>query len=64
MNRWVPKESKCEHKDLEMLHKNHTLGVNGKLYKIWRAGYFGYYKCKDCGETHELDSWGFRYSYE
>ena len=58
-------DSDCDHKELELLHKDHTVfGYGTKdehYYKVWRSGYLGYYKCRDCGQTSEVDSWGFRY---
>jgi hypothetical protein len=57
-----------EHKNLELLHRHHTVYQGGtpkeNLYKLWRDTYLGYYKCKDCGKTSEVDSYGFNWTWE
>jgi len=53
-----------EHKNLELLHRHHCVWANGHLGKLWRDTYLGYYKCKDCGKTSEVDSYGFNWTWE
>ena len=53
-----------EHKNLELLYRHHTKWHNGHLSKLWRDEYLGYYKCKDCGKEHEIDSYGFNWTWD
>jgi len=57
---WV--ENPCQHKRLELLEKHHYI-TNGHRYKLWRSEFIGFYKCLDCNNTGELDSWGLKYDW-
>ena len=62
------KECPCKHESLKLIAKHHYIADRGtpeeKFYKIWRDHFIGFYECRDCKSTGEIDSWGLKYDWE